>query len=92
MCQGQGLLEAGEGLRREPQHPEGYGSKHAAGYPRIDAHAERRSRVLVGRIAGDAFLQVQAGSRQRAEREPRDSKGIVGEDRACGVVATLRLA
>ena len=37
-----------------------------------------------------AFLQVLAGSRQRAKAEPRRPKGIVGDDRERGVVGTLR--
>jgi hypothetical protein len=48
--------------------------------------------ALVWRVAGDAFLQVQAGLRQRAQPQPRRPEGIVGEDREHGVVGTLRQA
>ena len=48
--------------------------------------------ALVWRAACDAFLQVQAGGRQRAKAEPRRPEGIVGHDRERGVVGTLRQA
>ena len=64
----------------------------SAANTRIEAHAEHRRTALVWRVAGDAFLQVLAGSRQRAKAEPRRPKGIVGEDRERGVVGMLRQA
>ena len=48
--------------------------------------------MLVWRVACDAFLQVRAGSRQRAKAEPRPPEGIVGDDRGRGVVGMLRQA
>ena len=59
VCQRQGLMEAGQGLRRVPQQPEGPRGIETAGNPRILAHAERRRTALVWRVAGDAFLQVR---------------------------------
>ena len=59
---------------------------------RILAHTERRITVLIGRVAGDAFLQVLAGSRQYTKPEPRTSEGIVGDDRERGVVGLVRQA
>ena len=56
------------------------------------AHAEHRRTALVGRVAGNAVLQVLAGRRQRAKPNHVDPKGIVGDDRERGVVATLRQA
>ena len=90
--QRQGLVEAGQGLLRVPQQPEGPRGIGSAGNTRIVAHAEHRRTALVWRVAGDAFLQVLAGSRQRAKAEPRHPKGIVGDDRERGVVGTLRQA
>src|SRR5207249_7073743 len=69
--QRQGIVEAGQGLRRVPQQPEGQRGKGSAGNTRILAYAEHRSMVLVCRVAGDAFLQVHTGSRQRAKVETR---------------------
>src|SRR5262245_19106842 len=48
--------------------------------------------ALVWRVACDAFLQVQTGSRQRAKEEPRHPKGIVSDDSERGVVGLLRQA
>ena len=90
--QRQGLVEAGQGLLRVPQQPEGPSGIDSAGNTRILAHAEHRRTALVWRVACDAFLQVLAGSRQRAKAEPRRPKGIVGDDRERGVVGTLRQA
>src|SRR5262245_21107911 len=53
---------------------------------------EYRSTALVWRVEGDAFLQVRAGSRQRAKPEPRRSKSIVGDDRERRVISGLRQA
>ncbi len=61
--QRQGLVEAGQGLRRVPQHPEGQRGMAAAGNTPILAHAEHRHTALVWRVVCDAFLQVLAGSR-----------------------------
>src|SRR5215831_3996386 len=55
----------------------------------ILAHAERRSTALVWRVAGDAFLQVQAGSREGTQAAPRPPEGIVSDDREGGVVSAL---
>ena len=66
--QRQGLVEAGQGLLRVPQQPEGPCGIGSAGHTRILAHAEHQRTVLVWRVAGDAFLQVLAGSRQRASQ------------------------
>ena len=90
--QRQGLVEAGQGLLRVPQQPEGPRGIGSAANTRILAHAEYRRTALVWRVAGDAFLQVLAGSRQRAKVEPRHPEGIVGDDRERGVVGTLRQA
>ncbi len=86
VCQRQGIVEAGQGLLRVPQQPEGHSGIDSAGNTRIGAHAEHRGTALVWRVACDAFLQVHAGSRQRAKPEPRHPKGIVGDDRERGVV------
>ena len=64
----------------------------AAGHPRILAHAEQRRTALGGRVAGDAFLEVLAGRRKRAQAEPCRPEGIVGNDRERGVIGTLRQA
>ena len=90
--QRQGLVEAGQGLLRVPQQPEGPSGIGSAGNTRIVANAGRRSTALVWRVAGDACLQVLAGSRQRAKAEPRHPEGIVGDDSERGVVGTLRQA
>ena len=90
--QGQGLVEAGPRLLRVPQQPEGPGGIGAAGHPRILAKTERRRTALVGRVVGDACLQVLAGCRQGAEAEPRHPKGIVRDDRERRVVGALRQA
>ena len=90
--QRQGLVDAGQGLLRVPQQPEGQRGIDSAGHTRILAHAEHRRTALVWRVACDAFLQVLAGSRQRAKPEPRHPEGIVGDDRERGVVGTLRQA
>ena len=92
VCQRQGLVEAGQGLLRVPQQPEGHRGTGSAGNTRIVAHAEHRRTALVWRVACDAFLQVLAGSRQRAKQEPRCPEGIVGDDSERGVVGTLRQA
>ncbi len=81
------IVEAGQGLLRIPQHPEGPGGIDSAANTRIGAHAERRSTALVWRVACDGFLQVQASRRQRTKEEPRRPKGIVGDDRERGVWA-----
>ena len=90
--QRQGLVEACQGLLRVPQQPEGQRGIGSAANTRILAHAEHRRTALVWRVAGDAFLQVLAGSRQRAKAEPRRPEGIVGDDRERRVVGTLRQA
>ena len=90
--QRQGIVEVGQGLLRVPQQPEGRSGIEPAANTRILAHAEHRRTALVWRVACDAFLQVQAGSRQRAKPQPRYPKGIVGDDRKRGVVGTLRQA
>ena len=64
----------------------------SAANTRIVAHAEHQCTALVWRVACDGFLQVLAGSRQRAKAEPRRPEGIVGDDRERGVVGTLRQA
>ena len=87
--QRQGLVEAGQGLLRVPQQPEGHRGIGAAAHPRILANAEHRRTALVWRVAGDACLQVLAGRRQRAQAEPRHPEGIVGDDRERGVVGTV---
>jgi hypothetical protein len=92
VCQRQGRVEAGQGLRRIPQQPEGHSVKASAANTRIDAHAEHQRTALIGRVAGDAFLQVRAGSRQRAKPQPRRPKSIVGEDGERRVMSTLRQA
>src|SRR5262245_53197676 len=56
------------------------------------ANAEQRGTVLIWRVAGDAFLQVLAGSRQHTKAERRDPEGKMGDDRVRGVVGTLREA
>ena len=48
--------------------------------------------ALVWRVARDAFLQVLAGNRQRAQAEPRRPKGIVGDDHERGGIGPLRQA
>ena len=65
---------------------------NSAANTRIDTHAEHRRAVLVWRVAGDGFLQVLAGRRQRTKAEPRHPKGIVGDDRERGVMGLLRQA
>ena len=86
------LVEAGQGLLRIPQQPEGHRSNGSAGNTRIMAHAELRSTALVWRVACAAFLQVLAGSRQRAKAQPRHPEGIVGDDRERRVFGALRQA
>src|SRR5215831_14388847 len=49
--QRQGLVEAGQGLIRVSQEPEGPSAKGSAGNTRIVAHAKQRSTALVWRIA-----------------------------------------
>src|SRR6266446_3966963 len=88
--QRQGLVEAGQGLRRVPQQPERYRGIGLAGDTQIEARAEYQGTALVWRVAGDACLQVQAGSRQRAKEEPCCPQGIVGDDRERGVIGRLR--
>ena len=83
-------MDAGQGLIRIPQEPEGRSIIDTAGNPQILAHAEHRSTALVWRVACDGCLQVQAGSRQRAKEEPRRPKGIMGDDRERGVFGALR--
>src|SRR5262245_14371874 len=61
----------------------------SAGNAWILAYAERRNTALVWRVACDAFLEMLAGSGQRAKGEPRHPKGIVREDRERGVVGAL---
>jgi hypothetical protein len=56
------------------------------------ACAEHQRTVLVWRVEGDAFLQVLAGSRKRAQEEPRHPEGIVDDDRKRGVMGMLRQA
>jgi hypothetical protein len=53
---------------------------------------EYRSTALVWRIAGAAFLQMVAGSRQRTQPQPRRPKGTVGNDRERGLVGAFRQA
>jgi hypothetical protein len=43
-----------------------------------------------GHLAGDAGLQVLAGSRQRATIEPRRPKGLVSDDRERGIIGSVR--
>jgi hypothetical protein len=90
--QRQGLVEVRQGLRWVPQHPESQRGIGSAGNPRIVAHAEHWRTALVGRVAGEACLQVLAGLGQRAQAEPRPPKGIVGDDRERRVVRLLRQA
>jgi hypothetical protein len=85
-------VEAGQGLIRVPQYPEGPSGKASATNTQIVAYAECRRTVLVCRVVCDAVLQVLAGRRQRAKPPPRYPKGIVGDDRERGVMATLRQA
>ena len=77
VCQRQGSWTACQGLLWVPQEPEGHAAGSAAN-TRILANAEHRARGAVWRVACDAFLQVLAGSRQRAKEEPR-SRGHVGD-------------
>src|SRR5919201_882280 len=90
--QRQSLVEAGQGVIRVPQQPEGPSGKGSADNLRIWAQAERRGPALVGRVAGDGCLQVLAGRRQRAKEEPRLPEGSVGEDRERGVMSLVRQA
>ena len=85
-------MEASQGLIWVPQQPEGPGGIGSAGNTWILAHAEHRSTALVWRVACAAFLQVLAGSRQRAEPPPRHPKGIVGGDSERRGVGMLRQA
>jgi hypothetical protein len=82
-------VEVYQGLIRIPLQPEGPSGIGSAGHTRILAHAEHQRTVLVRRVAGDAFLQVRAGSRQCPQEEPRHPEGIVGDDRKCGVVGLV---
>ena len=76
--QRQGLVDVGQGLLRVPQQPEGHRGIDSAGNTRILAHAEHRRTALVWRVACDAFLQVLAGSRQRAKRATTSTQGHSG--------------
>ena len=75
-----------------PQYPEDQSGISSADNTRILAHAEHRRTALVWRVAGDAFLQVLEGSRERAKPQPCHPKGIVGEDSEWRVVGLLRQA
>ena len=75
--QGQGLVDAGQGLLRIPQYPEGPCGIGAAAHTRIEAHAEHQRTALVWRVVGDACLQVLAGCRQRTQGEPGQPEGMV---------------
>src|SRR5438067_10340748 len=90
--QRQSLTDMCQGLLRVPQQPESPSGKGSAGNTRIVANAEHHRTALVWRVAGDAFLQVLAGSRQRAKPEPRHPEGIVGDDRERRVGGVLRQA
>src|SRR5262249_28163805 len=90
--QRQGLVEAGQGLCRVPQHPEGQRSKGSADNIRIEAHVEHWRKVLVWRVACNGFLQMLASSRKRPEVELRPPGGRVGNDRECRGVGMLRQA
>jgi hypothetical protein len=59
---------------------------------RILAHAEHRCTALLWRVACHGFLQMRAGSRQRAKPQPRHPKSIVGDNSEGGVVGVLRQA
>src|SRR5712691_12150107 len=85
-------MKADQGLLRVPQQPEGPSDIGSAGNTRILANAEHQGTALVWRIACASFLQVLAGSRQRAEAEPRPPEGIVGDDSERRVVGALRQA
>jgi len=85
-------VEAGQGLLRVPQEPEGHRGNDAAGQTWILANAEYHQTALVWRVAGAAVLQVLAGGRQRAKPEQCIPKGIVGGDSERGVVGALRQA
>jgi hypothetical protein len=61
-----------------------------AGHTWILAHAEHQRTALLWRVAGDAFLQVLAGRRQRAKPPPRRPKGIVSDDREREIVGLVR--
>jgi len=76
-------------LRRIPQEPEDPRGIDPTANAQILGHTEYWQPALVWRIEGDAFLQVLAGSRQRAKPEPRRPKGIVGDDRERRVVGTV---
>jgi hypothetical protein len=56
------------------------------------ANAEHRRTALIWRVVGDAFLQVLAGSRQRAKPPPRRPESMMGGDSKRGIVGTLRQA
>ena len=78
-------MEAGHGLLRIPQKPEGYRGIEVA-------EPARPWRICVWRGAGDACFQVLARRRKRAKVEPRRPEGIVGEKRERRVVGLLRHA
>ena len=61
--QRQGLVEAGQGLRRVAQQPEGLSGNGSTGNTWVLANAEHQRTALLWRIKGDTFLQVLAGSR-----------------------------
>ena len=82
-------MEAGQGLRRVPQQPEGLRGIESAGHTRILTYAEHQRMALGWRVACDGFLQLVAGSRQRTKPQPRYPKGIVGDDHERGVVGLL---
>src|SRR5262249_13656201 len=90
MCKRQGIVNAGQGLLRVPQQPEGHSAIGSAGHTRILAYAERRPIVLVWRGACNGFLQMLAGRWQYPMEEPRNSKSIVRDASAHWVVGLLR--
>src|SRR5262245_55010340 len=80
VCQRQGLEEAAQRLMWVSQQPESFSGIHSTVHAGIGPHTKYWSTVLVWRIAGDAGLQVLAGSRQYAKVEPRQPEGLVGDD------------
>ena len=91
--QRQGLVEAGQGLLRVPQQPEGHSGMGSAANTRIlepmrNTGARRWSGVE--RAMPSSRCRRAAGNAPK--QKPRHPEGIVGDDRERGVIGTLRQA